>query len=243
MDYSGYKILVVDDEEDIREAVGEFLEDEGFQVFLASSGNEGFEKVNGEGIDLIVSDINMPNGSGVELLDNIKGENLEKPVLVFMTGFANISKEEAFAKGAERVFPKPVDYDALIEAVKELVESKVKLWQRAYERKDVNLEVKVESLGRAIETRTLNIARGGMFICLNKDLPQIGDELNFKINFSDENEYPFEGRCVVRWVRHESEEDLQQGVGVEFMNLPEDSIIFLKNYLKENISRTYIPKT
>lgn len=83
-------ILVVDDEPDLREMLYELLLDEGYTCLLASSPSEAIQQINNcesqnSNIDLIVSDINMPGGSGVDLLKTIRKSNNEAPIL-FLSG-------------------------------------------------------------------------------------------------------------------------------------------------------------
>ena len=65
------KILLVDDEPGLRTAVKTFLEDEGFEIFIAVDGEDGWEKAQTIFPDLIISDIMMPRSNGYALLEKI----------------------------------------------------------------------------------------------------------------------------------------------------------------------------
>lgn len=76
------KILLVDDEENIRLLYKEELEDEGFDVDLAENGYEAIEKVRMNDYDLVVLDIKMPGIDGIETLNQIKGIRRDLPVIL-----------------------------------------------------------------------------------------------------------------------------------------------------------------
>lgn len=76
------KILVVDDEEGLRLLYKEELEEEGNEVVLASSGEEALEKLDTDGIDLVLLDIKMPGMDGVEVLRMVKERWKDLPVIL-----------------------------------------------------------------------------------------------------------------------------------------------------------------
>ena len=110
-------ILVVDDEPELRDALVFDFKRKKFQVLEASNGRDAFEIVKKNRIDVVLTDVRMPGGDGIELLDNIKSFNQEIPVVMFITAYADISTEEALKKGAFAVFSKPFDRKALLEAI------------------------------------------------------------------------------------------------------------------------------
>ena len=79
---NGIKILVVDDEENIRFLFKEELEEEGYQVEVASNGFEAIDKVKGTRFDVIVMDIKMPGMDGIQALNEIKNMIKEQPVIL-----------------------------------------------------------------------------------------------------------------------------------------------------------------
>jgi two-component system, response regulator, stage 0 sporulation protein F len=76
------KLLVVDDEENIRILFKEELEDEGYEVDLASNGYEAIEKFKAGAFDLIILDIKMPGIDGIQVLNEIKNTNKDQPVVL-----------------------------------------------------------------------------------------------------------------------------------------------------------------
>lgn len=110
------KILLVDDEPDILNILEFEFQDIGYKTELAGSGNEAIHKLRaGKSFDAIISDIRMPDGTGIDLLEN-KTLPLRPPVF-FLTGFADITKEEAQALGAADMFYKPFKFEEIIQKV------------------------------------------------------------------------------------------------------------------------------
>ena len=80
------RILLVDDEPGLRTAVKTFLEDEGFEIFIAVDGEDGWEKAQTIFPDLIISDIMMPRANGYALLEKIReDEKLGGTPVIFLT--------------------------------------------------------------------------------------------------------------------------------------------------------------
>lgn len=109
-------ILVVEDEPELREVIVWALKDEGYEVYEAVNGKEAFEVINKRVIHIVLSDLTMPDGGGIELLSNI--EKLEKkPLVIIMTGFSDLTEAEAKQKGAASLLFKPFNTLALIDLV------------------------------------------------------------------------------------------------------------------------------
>jgi two-component system, response regulator, stage 0 sporulation protein F len=76
------RLLIVDDEENIRILFKEELEDEGYEIDLASNGYEAIEKFKTGGFDVIILDIKMPGMDGIQVLNEIKNMNKDQPVIL-----------------------------------------------------------------------------------------------------------------------------------------------------------------
>ncbi len=114
-------ILVVDDEPMICKSCKEILEDEGYNVDMAHSGQEGVTKALEKAFDLLIVDMKMPDLSGMALLKRIKGERLKMPV-VMITAYSTVETAiEAMKLGAADYVPKPFTPDELSEVVKAVI--------------------------------------------------------------------------------------------------------------------------
>jgi DNA-binding NtrC family response regulator len=109
-------VLCVDDEIDILELFQDELEDNGFNVLMAGSGNEGIEVFKNNHIDCLISDIRMPNGDGVSLVKNIKEQGKNIPMFL-VTGFSDYTSEELAGLGVNAVIFKPFDLEEVVQMV------------------------------------------------------------------------------------------------------------------------------
>ena len=113
------RILIVDDDENIRITMTAILEDEGYIVDSAASGKEAIEKTNGETYNLALLDIRLPDMEGVELL-NLMKDSLPRTRKIMVTGYPSVQNAiSAVNKRADAYLIKPVDVEKLLETVKE----------------------------------------------------------------------------------------------------------------------------
>ena len=90
---------------------------EGGLVATASDGNEAFEKIKKHEFDVVVSDLRMPNTSGIELVKLVREFEGKAPRMILMSPFSDISTEEAKNFGAEGLYLKPQNIKNLIELI------------------------------------------------------------------------------------------------------------------------------
>jgi DNA-binding NtrC family response regulator len=120
------KILVVDDEAAMREVLDIRLQEWGFEVFLAEDGMEGKEKAESIDPDIVISDIVMPQFSGMELLRILRAGNFSRPIIL-ITAQATIDLAvQAMKLGAQDFITKPIDYSKL-KAILETAEAEISL--------------------------------------------------------------------------------------------------------------------
>jgi excisionase family DNA binding protein len=115
-------VLVVDDDERLREFVRVNLEMDGYAVREASNATEGLAALEEEPPDLILLDVMMPGMDGWEMLRRVPGEHgLGTIPVIMFSGRAEEFAERAVEEGAQAFLGKPVDPQQLIEATKQLV--------------------------------------------------------------------------------------------------------------------------
>jgi two-component system NtrC family response regulator len=114
-------ILIVDDEKNYLTILTAILEEEGFEVLTALSGQEALDIRKTSDVDLVLTDMKMPVMDGIELLEHIKAIDPELPV-VMMTAHGTVDKAvEAMQKGAYSYILKPFDNERLIIYVKKAI--------------------------------------------------------------------------------------------------------------------------
>ncbi|WP_314743578.1 sigma-54 dependent transcriptional regulator [Treponema lecithinolyticum] len=117
-------VLIIDDEKNIREGLAAALEMEGYTVALAADGKQGLARMVKGDIDLVITDLRMPEVSGEQVLAKVAAENPGVPVIV-LTGHGSIdSAVEAMRNGAYDFLTKPLNLDQLILIVKRALESR-----------------------------------------------------------------------------------------------------------------------
>src|SRR5215213_10169330 len=133
-----YRVLVVDDETGIREAIKMTLEYEGYKVDEARSGNEGLEKAGRTPYDVILLDIKMPVLDGIEVLENLKDQKITSPV-VMVSGHGDVhTAVECTKRGAFDFLEKPLNRDKLLLTVRNAVR------QRSLEEENTEFKQKAE---------------------------------------------------------------------------------------------------
>ena len=143
-------ILVVDDEESQRKVLAGFLRKRGYAVETAGSPAEALAVAAARTVDLVLSDLKMPGGSGLDLLLGLRQLNPEIPVIL-MTAFATVqSAVAAMKQGAADYLTKPVDLDEL-----ELLVARV-LERRALVSENRALREQLESRHRLAGLQTQN---------------------------------------------------------------------------------------
>jgi len=116
------KILVVDDSDDTREMMAKLLELESFTVVTAEDGSAGLTLANAEMPDLIITDINMPNMNGIEMIKRLRKLPMFGSVpIMAITAYGNGVAREALEAGADRAATKPVQFNALVIEIRELL--------------------------------------------------------------------------------------------------------------------------
>lgn len=127
------RVIIIDDEEDIRIVLMEIFVRAGFDVAVASSGDEGLNLLRKQGAELVITDIIMPGKDGVQTAYDIRME-FPKIKIIVMSGGGNVAPLDyepssvsttaylasADAAGADLTITKPFDRAALVKAAREL---------------------------------------------------------------------------------------------------------------------------
>lgn len=116
-------ILIVDDSESIREVVNFTLENEGYQVLVGVDGKDALKFLDGRNIDLLITDLHMPNMNGIELIREIrKMDTYQRMPILFLTTESQTSmKMEAKDAGATGWIIKPFVPAKLIAAINKVI--------------------------------------------------------------------------------------------------------------------------
>ena len=116
-------VLIVDDSATIRQVVGMTLKGAGYEVMEACDGKDALKKLDGKKINLIISDVNMPNMDGISFVKEAKKLASYKftPVIMLTTESQDSKKQEGQAAGAKAWVVKPFQPDQMLAAVAKLI--------------------------------------------------------------------------------------------------------------------------
>jgi len=140
------RILVVDDEKIIRESISFILTKEGFSVGEAANGKEAYEKLLNESYDLIITDLEMPEMKGIELLDQAMRINPQS-LVVIITAYGSLETAiAALRKGASDYILKPIEFDELLVKMRRLLDHRKLALENQYLRKELSRDYDFSNL-------------------------------------------------------------------------------------------------
>lgn len=137
---SKYKVIVIEDDEELRRTVAEALERTGFEVRQARDGVEGFEMIQSERVDLALIDVNMPRMNGLDCLKAIKDYD-PSIIVIVMTAYSAIEDAvRAIKEGAYNYLAKPIKHGAIVELCQRALEAQLMVKTMAFSAPVVQME-------------------------------------------------------------------------------------------------------
>jgi two-component system, NtrC family, response regulator PilR len=137
---SGPRILIVDDEKSLRDMLGLLFHKQGFEVLTAANYTEGSAAAIRSNPDVILCDIKMPDGNGLDLLSRVRDENLPTPVIMITAHTSTEDAIQAMKRGAVDYISKPFNNDELLLIVRRALGEK--------QLQDENLYLRQELAGK-----------------------------------------------------------------------------------------------
>lgn len=158
------KILVVDDEQPVRESLRRSLRFNGYDVLTANDGLEAVETVRSENPELLILDVMMPNMDGLEVCRTLRSEGWDRPILVLTARDGVSDRVAGLDAGADDYLPKPFALEELLARVRSLV--------RRASADSIAAEAPVESKlsfeDLELDADTREVSRGGRSISLTR---------------------------------------------------------------------------
>ena len=116
-------IMTADDSASVRQMVAFTLKDAGYDVVEAVDGQEALRKLNGAGVNMLITDLNMPNMDGIELIKQVRSQQQFKfmPIVMLTTESQDAKKKEGKAAGATGWIVKPFKPEQLVAVVKKVL--------------------------------------------------------------------------------------------------------------------------
>jgi DNA-binding NtrC family response regulator len=140
------RILVVDDEQIIRESISYILRKEGYTVVEADNGKTAHEKLQAEPFDLLITDLEMPEMKGIDLLEKVTQMNPQTSVII-ITAYGSLETAiAALRAGASDYILKPVEFDELLVKIRRLLEHKKLALENQFLRRELQREFDLTTL-------------------------------------------------------------------------------------------------
>ena len=232
-------MIVVDDEELIRRIVADELEDEGYDVIQAENGHEALEKYSEFKPDVIVSDVKMPDMTGIEMIRELSSANSKPPPVVLVTAFADSVLEEAYAAGAQEVMGKPIEFAQLIKIVASKLVSPTERWlNNKSSQNATQLSCSFKTMSQF--KNKISFGYGGLFYALESEFPKIGEFVDLNISVVDEN-LRLNLQACVKWVRKEVSGKDVAGIGLEITSADKEAAKVIENIMGDYDGVSYIP--
>lgn len=116
-------ILVVEDTVDTRELLHHYFSSAGFTVIIAADGDEGLYRAKADHPDLIVTDIQMPNLDGIEMIKQLRAEpGYTNIPIITLSAYGDGANSEAIRAGATKTYTKPMNLEELTSAIVSLLD-------------------------------------------------------------------------------------------------------------------------
>lgn len=150
-----YRVLVVDDDADLRKTVADTLSERSFEVITAQDGEEAIAKIHTSRFDLVLLDVNMPKLGGLDALAEIK--KFDASILVIMlTAYSNIRDAiEATKRGAYNYLEKPIQADSLAYLIEQALKARKMVSDLRLSAPNIRLAGTQEFIGQSMEMRRI----------------------------------------------------------------------------------------
>ena len=118
--------LIVDDSASMRQLVAFTIKDAGYDVLLAENGKDALEKMTRAKVDMVITDLNMPEMDGITFIRELRGKADYKfiPIIMLTTESQDVKKQEGRAAGASGWIVKPFSPSQLMDVVKKFVKER-----------------------------------------------------------------------------------------------------------------------
>lgn len=173
-------VLVVDDDKKFTQKIKNFLNKEGYNVFTAYDGVKGLEIINGNKIDVVLTDIKMSVMDGIKLLE--KSKELHKDIeVIMMTGYGDEELAvKALRSGAINYLRKPIDLNELLIAIEKAIEKIFLYRNQLYRNRELKIGKEIiskmnEELERRIRERTRKLSQTQTQLFQTSKLATLGE--------------------------------------------------------------------
>lgn len=229
------RILFVDDEPLLLEIFARWLAgDEPKRISTAADGVEALEMLTDNEYDLVITDVNMPRMTGVELVRH-KGEwKKQAPSIVFVSGFGNVDEREMYGLGVQAFLSKPTARETFIATAERALADRWELWQTQSEAPPRHsLLLQARDFSDSADENGIVLGLGGF------NAPYARTAALGKVNFDchiSARDLRLTGQGYVRWISQ-----AEGRIGIELAFLEEGCRAAIFEEMNRNASQAFIP--
>jgi two-component system, OmpR family, copper resistance phosphate regulon response regulator CusR len=143
------RILIIEDEEKLAKSLKKILEAETYCVDIVNTYNQGYEKSFDDVYDIILLDLGLPDGDGIQLAEQLRDEKLSTPILILTARDAVKNKILGLNAGADDYLVKPFDFDELIARIRALTRKYSAAKSILYKISDLELNEQTKKVTRS----------------------------------------------------------------------------------------------
>ena len=148
-------ILVVDDDESVRNIIAQFLNYHNYKTVCASDTNTGFELFTAMQPDVVITDLIIPDNDGIQFMEKIRDNSSETPVII-VTGLGVYEDAiRALKSGAWDFITKPIDFNILLHSIEKVLERSCLIIENRKYREELEKEVEIRTRQLMDKTREL----------------------------------------------------------------------------------------
>jgi len=123
---SNARVLIIEDDEEMRSLLRDFFDAEGYQPEAVSNGYDAFGRLTKKPFDLVITDIRMPGLTGLDILPRIKKIQPEAAIIVITAFGTEEVRRKAFERGANAYLEKPIHFQELRDLIRDVIFAKEK---------------------------------------------------------------------------------------------------------------------
>ena len=237
------QVLVVDDDIDLLDMIKDLFSGYGFTVFAALNGVAALKFIDENKIDIVLTDIRMPQMYGVELLKNLRERDRNHPCVLMTSGYADVSAAELFSFGANGFFQKPFNLAAVRDSLYKALLTKDDQWKI---KQAGNFEHKIgrpfADFNELTKSDMVKFGNGGFFFQQKNPTAKVNEGVSFKFKFDDSTFLDkMEGTGIVRWVKIIDSPQNSAGIGIEIKSLSDGCRSKVCAWLDEQSFKSFIP--
>lgn len=185
------RLLLVEDDRSIADTIAAGLTEQGFTVQRAMTYGEGLRAAAGGGFDLIVLDLMLPGGSGLDLCAALRRQRVETPILMLTARDAVDDRVRGLEAGGDDYLTKPFAFRELVARLKALARRRPTTAVPVIRVEDLEVDLGAHRVRRAGRTVDLSAKEFQLLECLIRHYDQVVDRATITAHVWDENHDPF----------------------------------------------------